>query len=272
MQAQYTQPYSNTPPQQAMAANGYAVAQQQPYTNAPPQQHQHVPTEAELNSPFKHLLQVPLFPFYSMSEVEVIRKALQTNAETNKLRQEIIANMQPDPSAADALTAKVVYEFIGAMSDGGTSLVLRQFNPDKLSAGAMGMLDAMERKMMEDNQVIVYSRWATYKDAVSGPPVILDIFTHHSFSDPTKMRGIEVKTNTDAKFKFFDKFDITVKVNKEWRKTWFRGRFHKLSVVMLKSDGTQVELGRVVEIQRSISPNVSVDMIKRWQKHRVPQA
>jgi hypothetical protein len=212
-----------------------------------------------LNSgPFAYLFEVPLFPLYSESEVEIIRKAIEQNTETKVLRQKIINDMPPPLSTTDALTARVVTEFIGAMGDGGTTLILKQFNPDKLMAAQMGILDAMEQKMMKDNQIVNYSRWATSGDT-PGPPVVVDILTWHSYSDHAKLRGIQVKANTDTKMKVFDKYDFKVKGGKEWGKSFFRGRYYTLSVSLIGNQGEEIKLGRVVGIERGLSPNVSVD-------------
>jgi hypothetical protein len=236
--------------------------QQEIYASQPPVQIQPV-------HPFAHLLDVPVFSIYSLSEVDVIRKALEQNAETKKLRQEWINNLPPPPTTGEALTAKIFYEYIGALSDGGTTLALRHLNINNVMSGTMGALDAMEMKMMKDNQFVTYSRWAT-KAGVRDPPVIVDVLTWHSFSDPAKLRGIQVKANADAKFKVFDKHEFSVKGGKEWGKTFFRGRYWTLSISMI-SDHTQVELGQVVSIERTLSPNTSGDFIQRWMKFQVPR-
>ena len=250
MQAQYSHQYSMPPQQQTYMS---------PLT-----------TQAEMTNPFAHLFHIPLFPMYSESEIDIIRKALQQNAETKKLRQDVINNMAPPLTAGEALNAKIVYEFISMMSDGGTTLILKQFNPDKLMNNTLGLLDAMERKMMQDNQIIVYSRWATPRD-MPGPPVIVDILSHNSISDPSKTRGVQVKANTSAKFKVFKKYEFSAKEGKEWGKSFFRGRHYSMSISMVNKDGTEVELSRVVGIERGISPNLSVDLIKRWGKYSVPK-
>lgn len=219
--------------------------------------------------PFAHLLDLPVFPIYSLSEVEIIRKALEQNADTKKERQEYIKNLPPPPTTGEALTARILYEYIGAMSDGGMTLAVRQLNINKLMAGALGTLDAMERKMMEDNETVTYSRWAT-PAGVRDPPVILDVLTWHSFSDHTKLRGIQVKSNADEKFKVFDKYEFSTKGEKPWGKSFFRGRYWTLSVSMV-SDRTEVKLGQVVSIQRNLSPNTSVDFHQRWLKFPMPR-
>lgn len=239
------------------------------YHPVPQQQMYKSPTlvEADMNDPFAHLSNVPLWPIYSESEVEVIRKALETNAETKKLRQDIAKNMEPQP---DALTAKVVHGFISLMSDGGTTLVLKQFNPDKLMLGTTSMVDAMEQRMMQDNTYLTYSRWATQRD-FPGPPVIVDVLTWHSFSDHAKIRGVQVKANTAAKIKVFDQLDFSVKEGKEWKKTFFRGRYWTLSVSVTGDGGAELELGKVLSIERGVSPNISPDLSKRWTKWAVPK-
>lgn len=236
--------------------------QQEIYASQPPVHTQPV-------HPFAHLLDIPVFPVYSLSEVEVIRKALEQNAETKKERQEWANNLPPPPTTGDALTARIYFEYIAALSDGGTTLALRQFNINNIMTGALGVMDAMERKMMKDNQFVTYSRWAT-KAGVRDPPVIVDVLTWHSFSDPTKLTGIQVKANADAKFKVFDKYEFSVKGEKEWGKTFFRGRYWTLNISMV-SDHTQVELGQVMSIERTLSPNTSTDFFQRWMKFQVPR-
>ncbi|KAF2007651.1 hypothetical protein P154DRAFT_516481 [Amniculicola lignicola CBS 123094] len=262
MQSQYSQQY-NMPLAQGGIATNPSIPPQPTYAGTPL-------VQSEPNEPFAHINNIPLFSIYSINEVALIRKAIEQNAETNELRQEFLKNIPPPLSAGDALTAKLVTQYIAAMSDGGTTLILSQFTLDKMAANALGALDAMERKMMVDNQWLVYSRWATPSD-FAGPRVIVDVLLHHSYSDRAKMRGIQFKTNTTAKFKIFGQWDISVKEGKEWNKTWFRGRYHKFDVSMLMKDGAEVKMGQVVSVERGVSPNLASDLITRWQKFTVPK-
>jgi hypothetical protein len=74
-----------------------------------------------MGSRFEHLFNVPLFQIHSVAEIEIIREALEQNAETKQMRQEWINNLPPPLTEGEAIILKVYDEYVLLMGDGGTS-------------------------------------------------------------------------------------------------------------------------------------------------------
>ncbi|KAF2422985.1 hypothetical protein EJ08DRAFT_462441 [Tothia fuscella] len=220
---------------------------------------------------FAHVNDLPVFQIYSLNEVEILRKRIQSNLETKWQRQDIIDHMPPPPSSADALTAKVYFELISAMSDCGMSMALKQVNIDKTLANTLGGLDAMDQSFMKEDMTVVYSRWAT-PSSMSGAPIVVDILAWQKGSNHSKLSGVQVKANTELKIGVNKESAFTVKEGKTWNKSWFRGRDNQLSVFVTTNGKDEVELGQVLGIERNLSTVVLRDLSTRWEAFVVPQA
>ncbi|KAH8724124.1 hypothetical protein GQ44DRAFT_709185 [Phaeosphaeriaceae sp. PMI808] len=126
MQAQYPQ-YQTIPTQHGMVGTTAGGIHGQP-----------PPPQVEMPGPFSHLLQFPVFQIYSLKEFKIIRQRIEENLKTKQLHQEVLNNMPPPPTTADAITAKVVMEYLSIMSDGGVTFVANRFSIDKFMSGTLG--------------------------------------------------------------------------------------------------------------------------------------
>ncbi|KAH7346959.1 hypothetical protein BKA66DRAFT_602538 [Pyrenochaeta sp. MPI-SDFR-AT-0127] len=258
MQAQYPQ-YHTVPLQHDIGGTAPGGYQQQTYTSPPPPQ-------ADMNSPFVHLLQLSVFQIYSVKEFEILRDRIQENLKTKQLRQEVINNMPPQPTTADAITGKLVIEYLSILGDGGMTFAASRFSVDKLMSGTLGMIDAMDQQSMKPCSTVVYSRWASPKE-MHGPPIIVDILGWYKISDRSTMTGVQVKANTESKIRINSEKAFTVKEGKMWSKTWFRGRQDFLEVLV---EGVEVKLGKVLAIERNLTSPIYGDFLGRWKEFKVP--
>jgi hypothetical protein len=266
MQTQYPQ-QGAVPSQHGMIsaiANGYPS---QAYLSlAPPQD--------KVHSAYAHLSHLPVFEIYSLKEFGIIWNTIQQSLNNMQDTQKMRKDLPPPPTTADALTAKLVTEYLSIMTDGGMTFMASQFNMTKLLTGGMNVLDAMDKFSMEQatkpSATIVYSRWASSPD-MAGPPIIVDVLVWYRINKRDRMTGVQAKTNTASKIRVNAEKPFAVKDGKEWKKTWFRGREEMLEISIIGGDGAPIRLGKVLAIERDLVPALYSDFFGRWKQFRVPR-
>lgn len=266
MQTQYPQ-QGTMPLQHGMVhatPNGY---RSQAYANPPPPQ-------TEMPGPFAHLSHLPVFEIYSLKEFGILWNTMQQRLKNLQENQQARNDLPPPPTTADAMTAKLVSQYLSVLTDGGMTLVASQFNINKVLSGTLNMLDAMEKYSMEQatkpNATVVYSRWASPRET-NGPPIIVDVLAWYSINKRSHMTGVQVKANTTSKIKINAEKPFTVKDGKEWKKTWFRGRQDFLDIDVIGGDGASLRLGKVMAVERDLLPDLVVDFYGRWKEYSVPR-
>ncbi|KAF2825818.1 hypothetical protein CC86DRAFT_370703 [Ophiobolus disseminans] len=224
------------------------------------------PLQPEPASPFAHILHLPVFQIFSLKEFGIIQNQIRENMKTKKLQQEVLASLPPPPTTADAVTAKLVMEYLSLMSDGGVTFVASRFNINNILAGTVNLLDKMDQQSLQPCSTVVYTRFASS----SAQPVIVDVLVWYRIGKRSHMTGVQVRANTEAKIRINTEKAFSVKEGKEWKKTWFRGREGPLDVVVVEG-GAEVKLGKVLEIERDLVTAVVGDFYERWKLHKVPR-